>query len=176
MKIKYTLTLMILITNLVAGQNSYGTDEKIVLIEEFTISDYETPDKIVFYSSGHYEYEYFYQEVYKSIRKESKKKNIRTRFVFEDVKNWKNKVQFYYNSVFSTPKKNFPIVCFYEYDRINPNIRGYCHDGKCEFYFYVTLVDTQSNQVLFKRKYQVTTEKYYYTQCKNLGHKIINEL
>jgi hypothetical protein len=164
------------ITSILSGQNSKKISEHITLVEEFTIEDYKSPKEIIFLSSGHYEYEYFYSRVFRRIKKETKKEDVKIDFIFREVKNWKQKIQFYKRSNFESQDENSPIVCFYEHGAISPEIKKYCESGKCEFYFYVTLVDTRENKILLKRKYKVNTKTYYYTQCENLAEEIIKEL
>jgi hypothetical protein len=165
-----------LITKLSYAQSIKKDSNDIILVEEFTVENYTTPKDIMFYSSGHYEYDYFYEEVFKAIKKKTKKTDVKVDFIFQNVPNWIQKVQFYNKSEFESVDDKSQIVCFYEHDRINPEIAGYCHDGKCEFYFYVTLVDLKNSQVLLKRKYEVHTKKYYYTKCDKLADEIIKEL
>ena len=174
---KKLLIVLLLVPFYVIGQEDPVRISKYISLEEsYTIDNYQVPDEIIFFTSGHYEYEFFYRNVFDRINQKSKKQGIRKDFVFQDIKNWKQQLQYYNKTNFKTDDEELPIVCFYEHDRIDPEIMGYCKDGKCEFFFYVTLVDVANNQVLLKRKYRVKTRDYYYTQCKNLGDELIKEL
>ena len=174
--LRFLFVIVFLATNIAIGLNAEQTPDNITLIEEFTVDNYVAPNNVMFYSSGHEEYVFFYEKVFKRIKKNTKKGDIKTKFLFNDINNWNQDVQFYNSSVFFTPNKSYPFVCFYEHGRINENIEKYCYDGQCEFYFYITLVDTTKNKVLIKRKYKVQSETYYYTQCENLADEIIKEL
>nr|WP_321225289.1 hypothetical protein [uncultured Psychroserpens sp.] len=170
------ILIILIVTNSAFGQNKTKESQNFELLESNTIENYKVPDSILFYAANHVEMSYQYDLIFERIRKKTKKSEIKTGYSFKSVLDSDNSKLFYNSETIFIENKGYDTVCFFDITTIDEDEKKFCEDKKCEFLFYIKLFDFTTNKVLVKRKYKVRTDKYYYTEAKELADLIIKEL
>lgn len=170
------ILIILIIANSVFGQKKKKDPQNFELLESYTIENYQVPDSILFYAANHVEMSYQYDLIFKRIIRKTKKEKIKTEYTFENLLVSNNSDMFYNSKTIVIENKGYDVVCFFDITTISEDEKKFCKDEECEFLFYVKLFDTAANKVLMKRKYKVRTDKYYYTEAKELADLIIKEL
>ncbi|MFD1063088.1 hypothetical protein ACFQ1Q_07500 [Winogradskyella litorisediminis] len=182
---KYILVAICLFGNLINAQETgEKISRRITLVEKFTAENYETPQKVMFYTGGNYNMEINYQNLFKKLDKAFKKQKKDYMFMYDrDAKlpsaiasfselNPKFKNSEYDalciilagNHTISEPDRNNGYTVTY-----NNRMPEYNYD------FYLILVEANTNKILLKRKYNVRDTDKFKKDNKELVKVIASE-
>jgi|SRR5690606_2604592 len=158
----------------------------ITLIEEYTSTNYSTPDSLLFFSRGHWEYEKYYQILFKKLKKEFKKSKVITEFFFENNDSISSKVNSFEEMEYKYDNLNKRIVCVFSISNIDSNLNRisqktgqsvFINPKRIMYYLlYMILIDQETSEILLKRKFSVEANEIYYSNNRNLAKAIAQEI
>ncbi len=185
MKIFIIITT-ILFFNLSLAQNKKKELKGVTLIESYTTEDYVQPDSILFASGGDWEVEKYYEILFKKLKKEFKKSELVTEFIFESNDSIPVIVDSFEEIELNHISKNQEVVCVFAISSIDSNIDRinkktgqtlFINQKRIMFYdLYMILIELKTNRTLMKRRFNVEANEIFYSNNKKLAKAIAQEI
>jgi hypothetical protein len=161
------------------SQKDVKLAENIKLSENFISSTYETPKSILFYYGGHSEFSTYYESLSHKVKRRLKK----VKLDYKQVIDLSTDANFCINSFdeidIKFDNEEYDAVCVFFHGELLPP-KMYKSNNVVErevnYYLYMMLIESRSNQVLLKKKLKVASKHNMITENQTLAKVIVNEL
>jgi hypothetical protein len=184
MDMKYFILAVLVFNFSLAQEEGEKVSRRIKLVENYTVSDFKVPEKIMFYSGGNPELSSNYRALFNKIEERLFKSNKSFKYVFNGNAELPKKLESFDDLDMKFNNDTFDAICVLllgeveisEPDQINGTIKTYVNKQPEYYYdFYLLLVEANTHKILMKRKYSVTGLDLFKTDNNELSKVISKE-
>jgi hypothetical protein len=171
------IILLLLVVTFGFSQEEKRVSDYITLTDAYTIDNYEVPKSILFFSGGHWEFEKFYNLLYKPLKRKSKKIETKVSFEFDENANILLELTSFDQLKLDFKKKNHEAICVFWIAS-----KGFGEDNYdseifiIKFDFYMIMIEPKTNKILMKRKYSVRARNKFYNENRRLAKEVIETI
>ena len=181
---KYFILALLVFNFSLAQQEGEKVSRQISLVEKYTADDFTVPEKVMFYSGGNYELSENYKSLFKRLEKNLSKKKKEYKYVYNAEADFPENLKSFDDLDIKFNNEKYDAICVLllgevemsKPDQTNGDVQMFVNK-KPEYYydFYLILVQANTNKILLKRKYHVTSLDLFKKYTKELSKVITNE-
>ncbi len=169
--------LLLLVVTSGFSQEGKRVSDYITLTDAYTIDNYEVPESILFFSGGHWEYEKFYNLLYKPLERKSKKIETKASFEFDENADVLLELTSFDQFKLDFKNKNHEAICVFWIESKGFGEADYDSEIYIiKFDFYMIMIEPKTNKILMKRKYSVKARNKFYNENRRLAKEIIETI
>jgi hypothetical protein len=195
MDMKYFILAVLVFNFSLAQEEGEKVSRRIKLVENYTVSDFKVPEKIMFYSGGNPELSSNYRALFNKIEERLFKSNKSFKYVFNGNAELPKKLESFDDLDMKFNNDTFDAICVLLLGEVEISEPWSKHtlissssgqiNGTAEHYvnyqpeyyydFYLLLVEANTHKILMKRKYSVIGLDLFKTDNYELSKVISKE-